>query len=211
MTRGKFIVFEGGDGSGKDTFIARLKEKYSHDNNFVFTRDPGGTELGESIRSMILSHSTKSISIRAEILAFHTARAELVSSIIAPALASGKTVISNRFELSAFAYQIYGREHIELLPFVKSLSDFVLQDCKPDLCIFLDVPPRIAIERTRKRQEEPSRFDEESVAFHERVYGGYKMHLGDFGKPIIIDSSGGIDETWTIIEQAIQAELHPMI
>ncbi len=207
MARGKFIVFEGGDGSGKDTLIARLKEKYSTHSDFVFTRDPGGTELGEAIRNLILSHSTKSISIRAEILAFHTARAELVASVIAPALESGKNVISNRFELSAFAYQIYGREHPELLPFVRTLSTFVLQDCIPDLCIFLDVPPRLALDRTHNRPEEPSRFDEENVAFHERVYGGYKKHLSEFGRPVIVDSSHSIDEAWTTVEDAVESVL----
>ncbi len=207
MQRGKFIVFEGGDGSGKDTFIARLKEKYASRTDLVFTRDPGGTELGEAIRNLILSHSTKSISVRAEILAFHTARAELVASVIAPALAAGKSVISNRFELSAFAYQIYGREHPELLPFVKQLSEFVIQDCTPDMCIFLDVPPRLALERTRQRPEEPSRFDEESVAFHERVNGGYKKHLADFGQPVIVDSGRTIDEAWPIVEKAVESIL----
>jgi len=207
MARGKFIVFEGGDGSGKDTFIARLKEKYSSQNDFVFTRDPGGTELGESIRNLILSHTTKKISVRTEILAFHTARAELVASVIAPALEAGKNVISNRFELSAFAYQIYGRQHLEHLPFMRTLSAFVIQDCVPDLCIFLDVPPPQAIARTHHRSEEPSRFDEESLAFHERVYGGYKKHLSEFGRPVIIDSSGTIDDVWTVVEDAVQSVL----
>lgn len=205
MARGKFIVFEGGDGSGKDTFIARLKEKYSSRNDFVFTRDPGGTELGEAIRNLVLSHSAKGISVRTEILAFHTARAELVANVIAPALESGKNVISNRFELSAFAYQIYGREHPELLPFMQTLSAFVLQDCMPDLCIFLDVPPRQAIARTQNRAEEPSRFDEESIAFHERVHGGYRKHLNDFGKAVVIDSSHSIDDVWTDVEDAVQS------
>ena len=207
MARGKFIVFEGGDGSGKDTFIARLKEKYSSRNDFVFTRDPGGTELGEAIRNIILSQATKGISVRTEILAFHTARSELVASVIAPALAAGKNVISNRFELSALAYQIYGREHPELLPFLKTLSSFVIEDCIPDLCIYLDVPPRLGIARTQNRAEEPSRFDEESLAFHERVQEGYKTHLNDFGRAVVIDSSKSIDVVWPAVEEAIQSVL----
>jgi dTMP kinase len=145
--------------------------------------------------------------VRTEILAFHTARAELVANVIAPALESGKNVISNRFELSAFAYQIYGREHPELLPFMQTLSAFVIQDCVPDLCIFLDAPPRVALARTLNRAEEPSRFDEESISFHERVYGGYKKHLNDFGRSVTVDSSHTIDDVWTVVEDAVQSVL----
>ena len=205
--RGKFIVFEGGDGSGKDTFIARLKEKYSSRNDFVFTRDPGGTELCEAIRSLVLSHAAQSINIRTEMLAFHTARAELVASVISPALTAGKNVISNRFQLSAFAYQIYGRQHPELLSFLKVLSEFVTQDCVPDLTIFLDIPPRNALVRTQQRSEEPSRFDEESIAFHDRVYEGYKKHLNDSGKSVLIDADQPMDTVWQNVEKAVQSIL----
>jgi dTMP kinase len=73
--------------------------------------------------------------------------------------------------------------------------------------VFLDIPPRQALARTLNRAEEPSRFDEESVAFHERVYGGYKKHLNDFGRAVTIDSSRTIDDVWTTVEEAVQSVL----
>src|SRR3989344_5309862 len=110
--RGKFIVFEGGDGSGKSTFVERLKKEYP---NFVYTQDPGGTGLGEQIRTLLMSDKTSGIDVRAELLLFLASRAQMVSEEIRPALENGKTVISNRFVLSSIASQIYCRERPELM------------------------------------------------------------------------------------------------
>src|SRR3989344_5732431 len=101
--RGKFIVFEGGDGSGKSTFVERLRKESP---DFVYTQDPGGTELGERIRELLMSKKTSGIDVRAELLLFLASRAQMVSEVIRPALESGKTVIANRFALSSIAYQI---------------------------------------------------------------------------------------------------------
>src|SRR3989344_8068880 len=121
MAKGTFIVFEGGEGSGKDTLINLIKEKYT-DRDFVYVRDPGGTPLGEKIRSLVLGKESTGTDMRAELLLFLAARAELVGKVIAPALEAGKTVIANRFTLSTIAYQIYGRKQLDYLKFVIDTS-----------------------------------------------------------------------------------------
>ena len=142
-----------------------------------------------------------------EILLFHAARAQLVSEVILPALKQKKIVISNRFELSGIAYQIYGREREDLLTYAETLSAPLLQECMPDFCIYLDVDPKIGIERTKNRDETITRFDKEKLAFHERVRAGYKKHLGDYGKPITIDSNGTLERLWTDVENTLQSVL----
>ena len=90
MAHGKFIVFEGGDGSGKTTFVERLKKEFP---DFVYTQDPGGTPLGKQIRDLLMSEKTSGIDVRAELLLFLASRAQMVSEVIRPALESGKTVV----------------------------------------------------------------------------------------------------------------------
>ena len=202
--RGKFIVFEGGDGSGKSTFVERLKKESP---DFVYTQDPGGTQLGEQIRELLMSKKTSGIDVRAELLLFLASRAQMVSEVIRPALESGKTVISNRFALSSIAYQIYGRERPELLPLYRSVSDVILEGAMPDATILLDVPPEIGLARAHSRPEELSRFDLEAIAFHKRVREGYAKHIAEFGKPFIIDAGRPIEEVWQSIQKALQSIL----
>src|SRR3989338_9727313 len=107
MARGKFMVVEGGEGSGKTTVGERLKLEFP---DAVYTQDPGGTALGEEVRKLLMSDQTAGIDTRAELLLFLAGRAQLVAEVVKPALESGKHVISNRFGLSSIAYQVYGRE-----------------------------------------------------------------------------------------------------
>lgn len=207
MTQGKFIVFEGGEGAGKDTLISLVKEKYA-DRDFVYARDPGGTPLGEHIREIVLATSASGTDVRAELLLFLAARAELMGKVIAPALDAGRTVIANRFTLSTIAYQIYGRKQLDTLKFVVETSHFADREIKPDLCILLDVDPHIGLERTTKRDAVLNRFDEEELAFHERVREGYKKHLAESAKEtVLIDTSGTVDDAWKKTEEALQSFL----
>ncbi|QQG38368.1 MAG: dTMP kinase [Candidatus Kaiserbacteria bacterium] len=204
MQRGKFIVFEGGEGSGKTTIVDMLRKEFS---DFVYTQDPGGTALGHQIRDLLMSERTKGIDVRAELLLFLAARAQMVSEIIVPALESGTHVISNRFALSSIAYQIYGRQKPELLPLYTKVSDIILENCKPDATIFLDVSPEVGIARVHSREEEPTRFDNESIEFHTRVREGYKKHLAEFGTPVVIDADKPLEEVWTEVLKTVQSLL----
>lgn len=204
MARGKFIVFEGGEGSGKSIIIERLKKQYP---DFVYTQDPGGTELGERIRGLLMSKKFSGIDVRAELLLFLASRAQMVAEVIRPALEGGKTVISNRFALSSIAYQIYGRERPELLPLYRSVSDVILEGVMPDATILLDVSPEVGLARAHSRPEEPSRFDLEAMAFHKRVREGYAKHISEFGTPFIVDADKPLEEVWQSIEKALQSVL----
>lgn len=207
MAQGKFIVFEGGDGAGKDTLVNLLKEKYA-DRGIVFVRDPGGTPASERIRELLLTKEAVGIDSRTELLLFLGARADMVAKIIKPALDAGKTVVSNRFSLSTLAYQVYGREKLENLDFVKAASRFADQGILPDLCVLLDVDPHLGLLRTTKREAATNRFDTEKLAFHERVREGYKKHLSEAGKKtLIIDTSGTIEDAWKVTHEALQSFL----
>lgn len=202
--RGKFIVFEGGEGSGKDTQIARLKELYSSRSDIIFTREPGGTNIGEQIRGLLMSHNTSNMDVQGEMLLFLAARAQLIGEVIAPALKAGTHVICNRFGLSTIAYQIYGRERQAYMEFLQALNRFVVGEYIPDLCILLDVTPEIGIERTKNRAGAATRFDTEALAFHERVREGYRKHISEFGKPIVVDADKPLDEVWTAVLKEVQ-------
>jgi len=203
--RGKFIVFEGGEGSGKSAQMERLRGMLPRGT--VFTRDPGGIETGEDIRRLVLSKDARGIDTATELLLFLAARAQLIAELIAPALEQGSMVVCDRFILSTIAYQVYGRQKMEYLPLVKDVFAMVNRGCIPDITIFLDVTPEVGLERAHSRLEAPNRFDEEAVAFHERVREGYKKHLGEYGKPFIIDADKPIDEVWRSIEETIQSIL----
>lgn len=202
--RGKFIVLEGGEGSGKTTFGERLKLEFP---DIVYTQDPGGTTLGEEIRALLMKDETAGIDARVELLLFLAGRAQLIEEIIKPALDAGKNVISNRFSLSSIAYQIYGRQRPELLPLYQTVSKEIAQDVSPDATILLDVSPETGAARVRSRPEEPTRFDKESLDFHARVRFGLKKHVGEFGRAFVIDSEKSLEEVWTEVLRIVQSLL----
>jgi len=205
LTQGTFIALEGGEGCGKDTQIDLLKKRLEGRADVVFTREPGGTEAGEEIRSLILKERTPSLRAETELFLFLSARAELMEKIVRPALREGKIVISNRFGLSTVAYQIYGRQRPELLPLLLSLSEKVVGDDKPHY-ILLDIPPEIGRKRAESRGA-MSRFDADSLEFHTRVREGYLQNVSMGAESVTINASGTIDEVelevWSTIQKWI--------
>ncbi len=173
-----FMIFEGGEGSGKDTQIDLLKQKLNPKHT-VFTREPGGTDVGEKLRSIVLGTQMEP---ETELLVFLAARAELVRTVIRPALEARKLVISNRFGLSTIAYQIYGRNRPHLLPFLMDISKQVFGDIESPYCLLLDIPPEIGLERVKRRGDGKTRFDAEKLALHRRVRQGYLNHHNDDGR-----------------------------
>lgn len=203
--RGKFIVFEGGEGSGKSVMLSRLQRELG--DKAVFTRYPGGVPMGEKIRSLVLSKESEGIEVATELLLFLGARAQLVAEVIEPALESGKNVICDRFELSTMVYQVYGRQKEEYLPMLQTVSKVINRGCVPDATILLDVTPEIGLKRAHSRPEESNRFDNEKLAFHERVREGYKKHIGECPHPVIVDSNRSLEEVWTDVRTAVQSVL----
>lgn len=189
MERGKFIVFEGGEGAGKDTQIEILRarlETSSDGARYIFVRDPGSTEIGTKLREIVL-HDTR-VARTAELLIYLAARVQLAEEKIRPALEAGITVISNRFDLSTIAYQIYGRERLELLSFVKQMSEYALGGVRPDTVVLLDCPPEIGLARATKAGA-LDRIEKEKIAFHERVRSGYLAHVHEYPESHNIDAT----------------------
>ena len=201
-SQGKFIVFEGGEGCGKDTQIDLLKNRLRDRTDVIFTREPGGTVAGEEIRSLILKDRTPALQPETELLLFLAARAELMEQVIRPALDNGKVVISNRFGLSTIAYQIYGRQRPQLLPLLKEVSEKIVGRYIPHY-LLIDIPPEVGRSRVESRGV-LSRFDADSLDFHARVREGYLKNVGMGAESVIIDGTGSISDVeqkvWDTIE-----------
>lgn len=164
---GRFVVFEGGDGSGKSTQLQRLAARlHGLGHAPVTVREPGGTPFGEALRAALLGGGPTSP--RAELLAFNAARAELVTSVIRPALEAGRTVLADRFTGSTVAYQGYGRGLD--LPTVRAVNEVATGGLEPDLVLLLDLSPEAARDRL---EAAPDRIEGEHTDFHARVREGY--------------------------------------
>ena len=179
MHLGRFITFEGTEGCGKSTQIKLLADFLRSLGHRVRTiREPGGTPIGEEIRHTLKhSKSNHAMTPEAELLLMNASLAQLVREIIRPALAEGEIVLCDRFYDSTTAYQGYGRE-LDLEK-VKSVIEFAVGETKPDLTLFLHVPPEVSAERLRSRQStlplelQRDRFEEADRKFFERVAHGY--------------------------------------
>jgi dTMP kinase len=167
---GKFIVFEGIDGSGKSTQMNYLRQWFEDTGQLVtIVREPGGTELSEKIRQLLLDHRSRDLGARAEALLFSTARSQLVHQVILPALDRGEVVLCDRYKYSTIAYQGYGRE----LPLdeVIATQDFATSRLQPDLKILLDLEVDKAA--SRMADAPADRMESAGKAFQERVRMGY--------------------------------------
>jgi dTMP kinase len=176
MAIGKFITFEGGEGCGKSTQVRRLKSELEKLGiRVLLTREPGGTALAEKIRTLLKDESEDPPCDRAELLLFLAARAQLTEKVIAPALASGVWVISDRFSDSTVAYQGYGRGLP--LPLIRTANDFACGEIRPDMTVLLDVDPATAEARMRRREEDTAtsadRIELAGDDFHRRLREGF--------------------------------------
>ncbi len=171
MEKGKFIVLDGPDGSGKSTMATWLAKhiRTLTGRSVVHLREPGGCRTGERIRQLLLSNH--GMPKTAELLLFVAARAALVEEEIIPALAEGSIVVCDRFMYSTVAYQAYGRGLSRKL--VDRLNAAAIADTSPDLVLLLDVPPEVADARMSKRPGGNDRFDRESLPFRQRVRRGF--------------------------------------
>ena len=191
MNRGFFITFEGGDGSGKSTQISILKESLIEKGyDVILTREPGGTEISEKIRELILDPANGEMDDMTEAFLYAAARAQLVRQLIKPALEKGKVVICDRFVDSSIAYQAYGRG---LGDAVGVINTYAVDDCMPDLTILLKLDPERGSSRISGREHD--RIEQASDEFHRKVYEGYLKLEEMYPDRILgVDASGTIQE-----------------
>jgi dTMP kinase len=170
LPRGLFLVLEGIEGSGKTT-QARMLAAWLEDRGTpcVATREPGGTVVGEEVRRLLLDGGR--MDARTELLLMLSARAALVTEVIEPALAGGRLVLADRFDLSTLAYQAHGRG-LPMGP-VRALNRFATGGLRPDLTILLDVPREVG-ERRRTARSVPDRIESAGAGFHDRVARAYR-------------------------------------
>ncbi|MCL2389525.1 MAG: dTMP kinase [Elusimicrobia bacterium] len=176
MKKNIFITIEGGEGSGKTTQSALLKE-YLQGKGFdvLLTREPGGTAVAEALRKLLLNPNSN-LSPITELLLYEAARAQHIEEIIKPALAQGKVVLCDRFTDATFAYQGYGRKIS--LSFIKKLNDAVTEGLAPALTIYLDIQPNLGVGKAKILDKEAygrlgDRIERESITFHNAVRKGY--------------------------------------
>ena len=171
----KFITLEGGEGSGKSTNIAYVCDLLAQKEiDFVLTREPGGTEIAEKIRALLLDHHAEPLHAMAELLLIFAARAQHIQEVIKPALKEGKWVVCDRFTDATYAYQGVGRQlGVE---YIEQLERLVQGDLRPDKVILLDLDVSLGFERVAQRGEK-DRFEVESMNFFEDVRNGYLQRV----------------------------------
>ena len=202
---GVLISFEGSEGSGKSTQIARLAAQFQQAGREVLTtREPGGTEIGEQIRNLLV-HNSKGDEMCAEteLLLFAAARAQLVREVIAPALLRGAIVLSDRFLDSSTVYQGIGR-NLAADP-VSPINRFAVGNVMPDLTVVLDVPEEVSLARLKRRASGlPDRMERQNVEFYRKVREGYLvLARGLPERFVLLDGTQPED----VIERRIRAEL----
>ncbi|AOY75473.1 dTMP kinase [Clostridium formicaceticum] len=170
MKKGLFISIEGLDGAGKSTQMQFMKSFFQEKGlEVLITREPGGTIIGEKVRSIILDKQHEEMASTTEALLYAASRAQHVTQVILPALKEGKVVLCDRFVDSSIAYQGVGRQlgyHV-----IKTINDFATQGLSPDLTIFFDIPPEVTLQRINR--EEVDRLEQEKIDFHRAVYDAY--------------------------------------
>lgn len=202
--KGIFISIEGPDGSGKSTQIENIKEFFRRKNiDFVFTREPGGTAIGEKIRDILLDNNNSEMDYMTEAMLYAAARAQDVAEVIRPALEAGKVVLCDRFVDSSIAYQGYGRK---LGNAVEIINSYAVCECMPDLTFLLKLDPNVG--KHRIKEELQDRLEAEKDAFHREVYQGYLELEERFPDRICgIDAARSIEE----IEADIYARLETLL
>ena len=190
---GKFITIEGGEGVGKSTntdLIQSLLE--ARGIEVVVTREPGGTALGEELRSVLLRPNAQPPVAMAELLLIFAARAQHLETVIEPALAAGKWVLCDRFTDATYAYQGWGRELDQGV--IADLEHLVQGERRPDLTVLLDMDPSQGLLRAQERAA-LDRFEQEELAFFDRVRSGYLVRAtAEPSRWIVIDASKTLDE-----------------
>lgn len=198
-----FITFEGPDGSGKTTQVAKTYAALRmRGHNVLLTREPGGTLIGDQIRTILSDLHNIQLHPRSELLLFSASRAQIVHEIIRPHLGSGYTVLCDRFFDSTYAYQGYG--HRLDMDMLQQITEFATGGLRPDLTFLLDIAPEESLRRRIVNNDEWNRIDDMTLAFHRRVREGYlRMAEAEPKRWTVIDAMQGVDA----VQAEIQAKL----
>ena len=204
--RGRFITMEGGEGAGKSTMMDRVANWLEHAGHRVIrTREPGGTELAEKLREILLDRNNISLSGRAELLLMFAARAQHLEELIRPALVRGDWVLCDRFTDATWAYQGGGRG----LPRdeIGSLETLVHGDLQPDLTLLLDLPVELGMKRAARRSQ-ADRFEQESALFFERVRNAYLERAEAAPERFaVINAASNMEEVWSQIKSVLHQRM----
>lgn len=191
--RGKFVTFEGCEGSGKSTQLKLLSEYLTKAGvDFILTREPGGSGISEDIRKIILSGKNTAMCDECEALLYAAARIQHLREVIAPALEAGKLVVCDRYVYSSLAYQGYARGLGE--KFIEEINAVALASYPPDITFFLDISPVDAFKR-KHGADKNDRIEQMGLDFHEKVYAGYKALLAKHPDICAVYCGGTKEET----------------
>jgi len=202
-----FITLEGPDGSGKTTQVPLLAEAIREAGyDLVVTREPGGTEIGDQVRQVIMDLQNRQMKPTTEILLFQASRAQLVREIIIPSLEAGQVVLCDRYADSTLAYQGYG--HQTDLEKLKQIVDFATGGLKPDLTLYLDIDAEEGLKRRSGPEDEWNRLDDYELAFHRRVREGYhEMIAAEPGRWVVIDGGRTVEEVQKDLRRVVLERL----
>jgi dTMP kinase len=199
LSRGRLIVFEGGEASGKSTQARLLAAELGA----VLTHEPGGTEAGRRVREVVLDPAVGELSPRAEAMLMAADRAQHVAEVVEPALVRGEDVVSDRFTPSSLAYQGFGRGLD--LDELRRLSAWATGGVEPDLVVLLEVPPDVA---RRRQGRQPDRMEAEDAAFHARVAEGYRrLAAAEPDRWVVVDGTDDVDAVAKRVREAVGAVL----
>ncbi len=202
---GRFITLEGGEGAGKSTVLAAVREKLAaHGIDVVVTREPGGTPFAEAVRALVLDPSRGEMCAESELLLMFASRAQHVREVIQPALARGRWVLSDRYTDASYAYQGAGRgQPAERIAALEAWAAPV----RPDLTLLFDLPVADGLARAGARGE-ADRIEREAMDFFERVRAAYRARAAaDPQRFRVIDSSRSIESVRAAVESALDAWL----
>jgi dTMP kinase len=205
VTRGRFITFEGGEGAGKSTQVARLVEHLrARDLEVLQTREPGGSTGAEEIRAIALNGDVGRWSPLTETLLMFAARSDHLEKTIRPALQAGRWVVCDRFADSSRAYQGAGGGAPEA--FIESLDAAIVGASQPDLTLIFDLPVEVGLERAFGRGLFETRFESKGVAFHERLRAKFlDIARANPDRCVVIDAVGDMDEIEARVRAAVEA------
>ena len=203
MAQGFLIAFEGPEGSGKSTQIRRLTRRLEEvGRDFVVTKEPGGTPAGDAVREVLLNPDFR-IDPLPEFLLYSASRAQHVGEVIQPALNAGKLVVSDRFAGASVAYQGYGRGLD--LSFIRTLSERVTNNIRPNLTLLLDIEPGRGLERVAKRGQK-DRLERADLSFHQEVRKGFLEQAKEDGSWVVLNAEQSeevlAEEVWNAVSDA---------